>query len=36
MQVTIRALVANGSLLEETYTIAENYIAQCEGGSRYN
>lgn len=24
MQVTIRALVANGSLLEETYTIAEN------------
>lgn len=36
MQVTIRALVANGSLLEETYTIAENYIAHCEGGSRYS
>lgn len=36
MQITIRALVANGSLLEETYTIAENYIAHCEGGSRYS
>lgn len=35
MQITIRALVASGSLLEETYTITENYIAQCGDDSRY-
>lgn len=35
MQTTIRAIVESGSLDVESFTITENYIAQCESNRRY-